>query len=376
MQTISGTAVWNDLSLGLVDVIASPDAASRVEQQLGSISHSTLIENVQALIDAENAHSELHSDLVDADAEPLTAAQLFADFQDAATYQTYLESLPGATPVTIGKSFLGVDIKGITFGTGPNHIVAHGAVHAREWYAISNVRITPATTVYVADQLLGNTPEAVQLRSNFTFTFIPVLNVDGYAFTRDKSKGDRLWRKNRQVTSGQRCIGIDPNRNFPTGWSKAGASGSACSDTYYGPAALAAPESAAIYNYVKGLGNVVSYMDFHSYSQLWMFPYGYDCNVFAKDKSTLLAGSKAAVDAIYKSSGLSFKNGPICTTIYQASGSSVDSMYDIGVKYSYTAELRDKGRYGFVLPADQIVDSGKEITTAMFALYKYIANNL
>jgi hypothetical protein len=33
---------------------------------------------------------------------------------------------------------------------------------------------------------------------------------------------------------------------------------------------MEALETAAIYNYVKELGNVVSYIDFHAYSQLWM----------------------------------------------------------------------------------------------------------
>ena len=31
-----------------------------------------------------------------------------------------------------------------------------------------------------------------------------------------------------------------------------------------------------------------------------------------------------------------------------------------GIKYSYTIELRDKGRYGFMLPANQIVPTGEE----------------
>lgn len=31
-----------------------------------------------------------------------------------------------------------------------------------------------------------------------------------------------------------------------------------------------------------------------------------------------------------------------------------------GIKYSYTIELRDKGRYGFMLPVNQIVPTGEE----------------
>ncbi|KAL1629030.1 hypothetical protein SLS54_001722 [Diplodia seriata] len=58
--------------------------------------------------------------------------------------------------------------------------------------------------------------------------------------------------------------------------------------------------------------------------------------------------------------------GPICETIYQASGSSVDYSNDV-VKstYTFTAELRDTGRYGFVLPASQIRATGEEMWAGM-----------
>lgn len=49
-------------------------------------------------------------------------------------------------------------------------------------------------------------------------------------------------------------------------------------------------------------------------------------------------------------------------------------MYDQGVKYAFTAELRDTGRFGFALPAKYIIASGQEISNAMFALYNFIAN--
>jgi Zinc carboxypeptidase len=106
--------------------------------------------------------------------------------------------------------------------------------------------------------------------------------------------------------------------------------------------------------------------------RLTQFPFGNDCQAHAKDFDVLLKGSQIAAEALKSVNGLAFKYGPICQTIYQASGGSADAMYDAGVKYSYTAELRDKGLRGFLLPADQIVPSGKEVTKAMFALYNFI----
>lgn len=49
-------------------------------------------------------------------------------------------------------------------------------------------------------------------------------------------------------------------------------------------------------------------------------------------------------------------------------GSSIDWVKGaVGVKYAYTLELRDSGRYGFILPANQILPSGKETWNAMYA---------
>lgn len=85
---------------------------------------------------------------------------------------------------------------------------------------------------------------------------------------------------------------------------------------------------------------------------------------------SLARGAVAAIKAVY---GTAFTAGPICTTIYQATGSSVDYAYDVSkIKYSFTAELRDTGSSGFVLPANQILPSGIEA----WAGIKYIFSKM
>lgn len=37
---------------------------------------------------------------------------------------------------------------------------------------------------------------------------------------------------------------------------------------------------------------------------------------------------------------------------------------------SYTYELRDKGRYGFILPANQIIPTGEETVDSLVAMFK------
>lgn len=51
-----------------------------------------------------------------------------------------------------------------------------------------------------------------------------------------------------------------------------------------------------------------------------------------------------------------------------ASGSSVDYMFDsMGVKVSFALELRDKGQYGFNLPASQIAPACRETLAGLKA---------
>jgi len=47
----------------------------------------------------------------------------------------------------------------------------------------------------------------------------------------------------------------------------------------------------------------------------------------------------------------------------------------VGIKYSYTIELRDKGTYGFLLPPTQILPTAKETFTAVRTLIKSVLNN-
>lgn len=55
-----------------------------------------------------------------------------------------------------------------------------------------------------------------------------------------------------------------------------------------------------------------------------------------------------------------------------APGGSDDWAYDEGIQYSFTFELRDKGRYGFALPESQIKATCEETTIAV----KYIAERI
>ena len=101
--------------------------------------------------------------------------------------------------------------------------------------------------------------------------------------------------------------------------------------------------------------------------------YGYSCTKFAPNNDELQSLAEGASKAIEQVNGTEFVYGPICTTIYQASGSSVDYVNDVvKADYTFTSELRDQGDYGFVLPPEQIVPSGEEA----FAGVRYLLQNM
>lgn len=187
--------VWSHGGNSVIDIRVPAAALNAVKTKTIGIQQSVWIKDVQALVDQER---------IETLENPFTADTIFNAYQNASTYVDFLASKPGATEINLGKTYNGLDIRGAKCGTGQKQIFINGGIHAREW-------ISPAVVTYVADYLLSSDPEAVRMRSLFTFHFVPVLNVDGYAYTRDP-KGSRMWRKNREPNAGSKCIGTDPNR--------------------------------------------------------------------------------------------------------------------------------------------------------------------
>ncbi|XP_037539214.1 carboxypeptidase A2 [Nematolebias whitei] len=197
-------------------------------------------------------------------------------------------------------------------------------------------------------------------------------NPDGYVYT---YTNDRMWRKTRSQTPGSVCRGVDPNRNWDAGFGGPGASKNPCSDSYHGPFAHSEIEVKNIVNLVKSHGNFKAFISVHAYSQLLMYPYGYSCGS-VPHQSELDSVSKAAAQKLTSLYGTWYKVGSICNIIYQASGGSIDWSYDVGIKYSFAFELRDTGRFGFILPADQIIPTASETWLALKHIMDYVSDHL
>jgi hypothetical protein len=102
------------------------------------------------------------------------------------------------------------------------------------------------------------------------------------------------------------------------------------------------------------------FLTFHSYSQLLLLPWGYD-DIKADDHDEMMIMGDRALEALKEVHGTEYTGGHTVELLYPAAGGSHDWAKAVaGVKFSYCYELRDKGRYGFVLPPSQIVPSGQE----------------
>ncbi|MCJ1240681.1 hypothetical protein MMC14_008685 [Varicellaria rhodocarpa] len=389
---IQGLALktWNGAAKddGEVDVVIPPSVHA-----FDGMDMEVMHENLGASIAEEAKY--------DAYAAGSVNSTWFNSYHTYADHLQFLKDLQTAYPanseiVVAGNSLQGKPITGIHIygsagkGTKPA-VVFHGTVHAREW-------ITTMVTEYFAFNLLSNfasNTEIMGFVNKYDFYIFPIVNPDGFSYTQTN---DRLWRKNRQTTSGSSCLGHDINRNWPYMWSVAGgASTDPCAEDFKGneyspkqqevlPANQNhllglqqgdAPETGVLSSYLNTLAKASTglklYIDYHSYSQLFMTPYGYSCTVVATNNAnlqSLAGGVVAAIKAVY---GTVFQYGPICTTIYQATGSSVDYVNDVTkAQYAFTSELRDTGKNGFVLPANQILPSAVEA----YAGVRYLLLNM
>lgn len=115
-------------------------------------------------------------------------------------------------------------------------------------------------------------------------------------------------------------------------WNGAGSSTDPCDETYRGSSAGDTPENKALVSQMQSVAKtqkIALYIDFHSYSQDILTPYGYTCNVLpANSASQVSLGQKAAA-AIRSVHGTQYTVGPTCQTLYATAGGSNDYAQDV-----------------------------------------------
>ncbi|XP_029951457.1 carboxypeptidase A1-like isoform X4 [Salarias fasciatus] len=336
------------------------------------IGYSVMIEDLQAMVDEEQEQMKAAA----------RSAEVFStDSFDFSNYHTlneiysFQDQLVAENPnlvskIVIGQSYQGRDLNVLKFSTGGSNrpaIWIDTGIHSREW-------ITQASSTWFAKKIVtdyGRDPALTAVLNQMDIFLEIVANPDGFVYTHTNN---RMWRKTRKPNTGSSCVGVDPNRNWDAGFGGAGASSSPCNESYRGPSVHSEPEVKAIVDFVKSHGNLKAFISIHSYSQMLLYPYGYTYTP-AKDKAALDSLAKTAVADLRSLYGTSYRYGSIIDTIYQASGGSIDWTYNQGIKYSFAFELRDTGRYGFNLPANQILPTAQETWLALLTIFSHVNNN-
>eukprot|EP00751_Fragilariopsis_kerguelensis_P020263 CAMPEP_0170891970 /NCGR_PEP_ID=MMETSP0734-20130129/41332_1 /TAXON_ID=186038 /ORGANISM="Fragilariopsis kerguelensis, Strain L26-C5" /LENGTH=732 /DNA_ID=CAMNT_0011281755 /DNA_START=250 /DNA_END=2444 /DNA_ORIENTATION=- len=245
-------------------------------------------------------------------------------------------------------------------------------IHAREW-------ISASTCMYVVDRLVASYNEGdtttIDLLGKVEIIVIPIVNPDGYVYTWTTN---RLWRKNRRKnqsqTNNDRFDGVDLNRNYNDHWyTGIGTSTSFNSQIYKGTSPESEPEIAATTAYFKENGPIYGAIDFHSYGQWLLYPYGFSADEVAPDNFQFVKLTTKMERAIEEVNGMNYISEQ-SAGFYPASGTSDDWFYGEDLRdknggirpYSLCIELRDRGKRGFeILPKD-IIPTGEEILPGLY----------
>lgn len=229
---------------------------------------------------------------------------------------------------------------------------------------------------YLAYQLIdgykSGDADVTAFLDHYDFYLVPFHNPDGFVYSQTN---DRLWRKNRQPrpTLNTTCVGTDGNRNWKFEWDaeppEGGSTPDPCGQTYRGLAPGDTPENAALDALSAKLSTqgkgIRSFIDFHSYSQLVLTPWGFSCDPLPEtiDRMVYVAnGTARAIEAASERNS-TYEAGPGCQILYFSTGNSRDHHHAThGANHSWTLELSpaDAAGGGFVLDPKEIWPVVKE----------------
>lgn len=283
---------------------------------------------------------------------------------------------------TIGKTHEGRDITLIKIcssgecGKKPT-IMVEGGIHAREW-------VSPASTLWITDRIVHLIRDEKPLFKSVDWYIVPLLNPDGYAYSRTT---DRLWRKNRSPNKdcpkeqNDKCYGVDLNRNFDFQWDHDKNHKDLLdikSEAYHGPKPFSEKETSAMAKFIKKhKSHIKAFVTVHSFGQYILTPWGYT-RTKPKNFPKLFKIIKKAVKSMEAKNGTHYKylhaldlsKGELVT------GTSMDWVVGkANIPLSFALELRDQGDHGFELPADQILNNSEEVMAFLTDLAKHVTKN-
>jgi carboxypeptidase T len=306
----------------------------------------------------------------------------YEDYHDYAELTAEVNQVVGAFPaiaqrVTIGQSFQGRDIMAVKISDNvatdeaePEVLFTHSQ-HAREI-------LTVEMAVHLLDLFTtgyGSDARITQLVDSREIWILPNVNPDGSEYDKTAT-GFRLWRKNRQPNSGTTAVGTDPNRNWAYNWGCCGgSSGNPSSETYRGAAPESAPEVRVVADFVRsrvvgGVQQITSHIDWHTYGELILWPFGY---TFADTAPGLTPTDRQAFATLGQAMAATNGYTPQQSSdLYITDGTIGDWMWGNQRIFSYTFEMFPEGDPPGFYPGDEaIVAETTRNTDAVLLMLDY-----
>ncbi|XP_047476136.1 carboxypeptidase B-like [Penaeus chinensis] len=374
------------LQKGLLDVLARSgtsrkvrvppqflEEARRILQERG-VAHEILTEDLATFLENHERQTKrsTNSESCDPNACPRPFRDNYMTFEQMEWFLKQLcERSPRASLASIGKTNENRDIWMVRLrledpeedseedAEAASAVWIEAGIHAREW-------ISSAVALHLLETLLRDGGDV----GNFDVHVVPMANPDGYEYSR---MHNRLWRKNRRTTSKADCAGVDLNRNWSFQYG-AGASENECSEVFMGTEPFSEPETKALRDAMTRVKDQLKLvLCLHSYGQQLLYPWGYSTMDVAPHTDDLVREGKVFAEAAQYSDNTSYAVVNAASGLYVASGTTSDwSLGALGVKYSYTLELRDEGEQGFLLDPSNIVPCTEEVRAGLQALLKKI----
>ena len=287
------------------------------------------------------------------------------------TYRTYdemqseLKELVDQNPglvrkVVFGTSHQGREISGIEIADdvgaddGRPVFFLMALHHAREWPSME----AAMEFAHMLVQRRGETGIA-DLLTRERIVILPMVNPDGFVSSRGAfDPGDALTGQDPNVTLVEAIAppgglfayrrkncngeilpklpcelawGVDPNRNYGSGWGGSGSSPDVTSQSYHGPGPRSESEVQAVWNYVRS-HQVTTLVTVHNVAALVLRPPGTGAAGLSPDESRM----KAIGDEIAAKAGYTSQYG---FQLYDTSGTTEDDSYAATGGYGYTIEM-------------------------------------
>ncbi len=268
------------------------------------------------------------------------------------------------------RTFQGREIMGVEIATDvertddgrPTYFLM-GMHHAREWPSAESAMEFAHLLVNGAE----SDPRIQSLLARERVVVVPIINVDGFVESRE---GGALGIPDPADTTGQSALqtvegvallggsfayrrkncdgaipsgsvpctlqyGVDPNRNYGSGWGGPGAGTDPITQSYRGTGPFSEPETQAVWEFSRER-QVTTMITLHNVAALVLRPPGLHDAGKAPDEAALKALGDAMADATGYTSQYGFE-------LYDTSGTTDDYTYAAQGGYAYTIEIGPAG---------------------------------